>query len=111
VRLTPVNPPTWLRPGQTLSVNIKLGEPTQRLVIPLTTVTTIGGISTVFVAESGAVKKKVITVGPPGPDGVPVIEGIEATTQVILTPVGRKPDDPIAPVIVKPSPGPGTKTK
>ena len=111
VRLTPVNPPTWLRPGQTLSVNIKLGEPTQRLVIPLTAVTTIGGISTVFVAESGVVKKKVITVGPPGPDGIPVIEGIEATTQVILTPVGRKPDDPIAPVIVKPSPGPGTKTK
>ena len=80
-------------------------------MIPLTTVTTIGGISTIFVAESGEVKKKVITVAPPGPDGVPVVEGIEATTQVILAPVGRKTGDPIAPVLVKPSPGPETKTK
>ncbi len=109
VRLTPIAPPNWLRPGQTLSVNIKLGEPTQRLVIPLTAVTTIGGISTIFVAEGGEVKKKTITVGPPGPEGVPVLEGVEATTQVLLNPVGRKPGDPIAPVVVKPSPGPGIK--
>ena len=109
VRLTPVSPPTWLRPGQTLSVNIKLGEPTPRLVIPLTAVTTIGGISTIFVADGGKVKKKTITVGPPGPDGIPVLEGIEATTQVLLNPMGRKPGDPIAPLVVKPSPGPGIK--
>ena len=109
VRLTPVNPPAWLRPGQTLSVNIKLGAPTQRLVIPLTAVTTIGGISTIFVADGGEVKKKNVTVGPPGPDGVPVLEGIEATTKVLLNPVGHKPGDPIAPLMVKPSPGPGIK--
>lgn len=107
VRLTPVDPPKWLRPGQTLSVNIKLGEPTQRLVVPLTAVTTIGGISTLFVADGGTVQKKTVKVGPPGPDGIPVIEGVEATTQIVLSPVGRKSGDPIAPVVVKPSPGPG----
>jgi HlyD family secretion protein len=107
VRLTPLNPPAWLRPGQTLAVNIKLGEPTQRLVVPLTAVTTIGGISTILVAEGGEVQKKVITVGPPGPDGIPVLEGLEATTQVLVTPVGRKPGDRLEPVVIKPSPGPG----
>nr|WP_309685234.1 efflux RND transporter periplasmic adaptor subunit [Armatimonas sp.] len=107
VRLTPVNPPAWLRPGQTLSVNIKLGEPTSRLVIPLTSVTTIGGISTVLIVDGDEVKKKVITAGPPGPDGIPVLAGLEATTQVLLNPVGHKPGDKLEPVIVKPSPGPG----
>lgn len=107
VRLTPLNPPAWLRPGQTLAVNIKLGEPQQRLVVPLTAVTTIGGISTLYTVENGIIQKKTVTVGPPGPDGIPVLEGVTATTPVILNPTGRKTGDPAAAVVVAPSPGPG----
>jgi len=93
VRLIPTTQPAWLRPGQTLSVNIVTDEGSNRLVIPLTSVNTIGGESAVLVVDAGKVVKKVVKVGPAGKDGVPVIEGISATDQVIIIPTGHKPGD------------------
>ena len=95
VRLIPTTQPAWLRPGQTLSVNIVTDEGSNRLVIPLTAVTTVGGESTVLVITNGKVEKKVVKVGPAGKDGVPVIDGISATDQVIVTPTGHKPGDSV----------------
>jgi RND family efflux transporter MFP subunit len=95
VRLIPTTQPAWLRPGQTLSVNIVTDSGSNRLVIPLTAVNTIGGESTVLVVDAGKVVKKVVKVGPAGKDGVPVTDGIAATDQVIVTPTGRKPGDSV----------------
>ena len=88
VRLDPINPPTWLRPGQTISVNILVDTGTPRLVIPLPAVTTIGGASSVLVVENGVVTKKDIVVGAPGSDGIPVKEGLTAQSQVIVVGTG-----------------------
>lgn len=95
VRLVPTSQPAWLRPGQTLSVNIVTDKGSNRLVIPLTAVNTIGGESTVLVVAGGKVVKKVVKVGPAGKDGVPVTDGLAATDQVIITPTGRKPGDAV----------------
>jgi RND family efflux transporter MFP subunit len=95
VRLVPTTQPAWLRPGQTLSVNIVTDKGSNRLVIPLTAVNTIGGESTVLVVDGGKVVKKVVKVGPAGKDGVPVTDGLAATDQVIVTPTGRKPGDAV----------------
>lgn len=106
VRLTPIAPPKWLRPGQTLSVNITLGEPTQRLVVPLTAVTTVGGISTLLAVKDGVIEKRTLKTGPPGPDGIPVIEGLGAGEPVLPNPTGHTPGEKVVPKIVAPSPGP-----
>ena len=95
VRLIPTTQPVWLRPGQTLSVNIVTDTGSNRLVIPLTAVNTIGGESTVLVVDAGKVVKKVVKVGPAGKEGVPVTDGIAATDQVIVIPTGRKPGDSV----------------
>jgi macrolide-specific efflux system membrane fusion protein len=78
-----------------LSVNIVTDSGSNRLVIPLTAVNTIGGESTVLVVDAGKVVKKVVKVGPAGKDGVPVTDGITATDLVIVTPTGRKPGDSV----------------
>jgi len=106
VRLTPVNPPRWLRPGQTLAVNITIGEPTQRLVVPLTAVTTVGGVSTLLMVKDGTIEKRTVTLGPPGPDGIPVLAGLKANDPVLANPTGHTPGEKVTPKIVPPSPGP-----
>jgi len=96
VRLIPTTQPAWLRPGQTLSVNIVTDKGSDRLVIPLTAVNTIGGESTVLVIADGKIVKKVVKVGPAGKEGVPVTDGIAATDMVIITPNGHKPGESVA---------------
>lgn len=88
VRLAPLAPPAWLRPGQTLSVNIIVDPGSERLVVPLTAVNTVGGVSSVLVAQKGRVAKRIIRSGPPGPDGVPVLEGLRESDPVVVQPAG-----------------------
>ena len=94
VKIEPRTVPVWLRPGQTLSVNIVTQKAAPRLVVPLQTVTTAGGFSTVLLVENGVVQKKTITAEASGADGVPVSAGLTATDSVVLDPgttsVGQK---------------------
>lgn len=94
VRLVPLTSPSWLRPGQTLSVNIVTDTGTQRLVIPLTAVNTIGGQSTVLTIADGRVVATPVTVAAPGPDGVPVLTGLKEGDEVVVIPTGHKAGDP-----------------
>ena len=94
VRLVPLTSPSWLRPGQTLSVNIVTDTGTQRLVIPLTAVNTIGGQSTVLTIADGKVVTTPVTVAAPGPDGVPVLTGLKEGDAVVVIPTGHKAGDP-----------------
>ena len=98
VRLTPVDSPAWLRPGQTLSVNIVVDAGSKRLVVPLTSVQTVGGDSAVFVVDQGKIARKPVKIGAPGPDGFPISEGLSASDQVVVDPTGRKVGDSVAPV-------------
>ena len=86
VKIEPRTTPAWLRPGQTLSVNIVTAKAAPRLVVPLQAVTTAGGFSTVLLVENGVVRKKTVTVEASGTDGVPVSAGLTATDSVVLDP-------------------------
>ncbi|GAB4457959.1 MAG: efflux RND transporter periplasmic adaptor subunit [Armatimonadaceae bacterium] len=97
VRLDPVNPPDWLRPGQTVSVNIIVDEGTRRLVVPLTAVTTIGGTSFAFVIQEGKVARRDVEVGPASPDGFPILAGLSAEDTVIIKPTGLAPGQAVVP--------------
>ncbi|MFY7953772.1 MAG: efflux RND transporter periplasmic adaptor subunit, partial [Armatimonadaceae bacterium] len=98
VRLTPVDPPDWLRPGQTLSVNIVVGSGAKMLVVPLTAVQTIGGDSAVYVVQGGKIARKPVKVGAPGADGFPIAEGLTSSDAVVVDPTGRKVGDSVSPV-------------
>jgi len=98
VRLSPVDPPAWLRPGQTLSVNIVVDSGAKMLVVPLTAVQTIGGDSAVYVVQSGKIARKPVKIGAPGPDGFPISDGVTASDAVVVDPTGRKVGDSVSAV-------------
>jgi HlyD family secretion protein len=98
VRLKPVTPPAWIRPGQTVDVNIVVDKGSERLVVPLTAVNTIGGISTVYVVENSVVAEKIVKIAAAGPTGVPIVSGIEAGSDIIITRTGLDIGKKVAPV-------------
>jgi RND family efflux transporter MFP subunit len=97
VRLTPRTPPSWVRPGQTFSVNIITGRDERRLVVPATAVTTIGGVSSLLVIENGKVVNKPVKTAPLGEGGVPVLEGVTERTPVIVDPAGVAVGEAVVP--------------
>lgn len=82
VTVTPLNPPEWLRPGQTVNVNIITGE-AERLLVPAEAISRIGDHSIVFVVEEGRTIEKTILTRPPTRDGVPVLAGISFRDRII----------------------------
>lgn len=90
VRLTPVDPPSWIRPGQTLSVNLIVEAGKEQLVVPVAAVSTVGDSSTAFVIEHGKVVKRKVKVGAASAQLLPIREGLSESDQVILDGVGLK---------------------
>jgi HlyD family secretion protein len=88
VRLKPSNPPAWVRPGQTFTVNIVLGKPESHLVVPTAAVSTVSGVSSLLAIENGKVAKKSIKIGSLTEGGVPVFTGITGKTPIITDPTG-----------------------
>jgi RND family efflux transporter MFP subunit len=89
VRLDPLRVPDWLRPGQTLSVNIVVERAAPRLVVPFGAVATAGGVSTVLVVDDGGVvRKRQVTAEAAGPEGVPVTAGLSERDSVVADPSG-----------------------
>jgi len=100
VALVPESSPEWLRPGQTLSVNLVVDRGVKRLVVPLTAVQTVGGASSLVVVEDGVLKRRTVKIDAPGPDGFPVSEGVALSDRVVVDPTGRKDGERVAPRVV-----------
>ncbi len=83
VTVIPVNSPEWLRPGQTVNVNIVTAKSIERLVIPPTAVTRAGDRNVVFVIENGTALEKTVVTRPPTSEGVPVLAGLTAEDRII----------------------------
>ena len=86
VKITPDNPPDWLRPGQTVNVNLVTGEKVDRLVVPSTAVLRQGSRSVVLVVENGHVVDKAVLTRPAVDAGIPIASGIAEIDQVIVNP-------------------------
>jgi len=91
LKLRPENPPAWLRPGLTVSVNLILAEPRQLPVIPLTSVTREGKGSWVLVVEGSRLQRRMLQLAPAGVDGFPVLEGLQKSDRVVRDPAGLRP--------------------
>jgi HlyD family secretion protein len=88
VRLKPISPPEWVRPGQTFTVNIVLGGAKQQLVVPPGSVISVGGVSSLLVVENGKIVKKSVKVAPMASRGIPVLQGLTPEAQVITETTG-----------------------
>lgn len=84
VKITPDHPPDWLRPGQTVNVNLVTNEQVDRLVVPPSAVVRQGSRSVVRVVENGHVEEQPVITRPAVPQGIPVGAGLSESNDVIV---------------------------
>jgi HlyD family secretion protein len=90
VKITPENPPAWLRPGQTVNVNLITGEKIDRLLVPDTAVIRQGSRAVVMIVEQGHVVEKTVITRPASQKGIPLASGVSESDEVIVNPAGVK---------------------
>ena len=83
VRVTPLQPPDWLRPGQTVNVNIITHRAVPRLLIPAAAVGRSSDQTVVYIVEDGRALEKVVLTRAPTAQGVPVLAGLSAEDRII----------------------------
>jgi HlyD family secretion protein len=88
VTVKPAQPPDWLRPGQTVNVNILTHKAAHRLLVPPSAVRRSGDRTVVFVVDDGSALEKVVLTRPPTGQGVPVLTGLSAEDHIIVNAQG-----------------------
>ncbi len=83
IKVVPNNSPEWLRPGQTVDVNIITNENVNRLLVPQTALVRSGDATVVLMIADGIVVQKPVITRPPTKEGVPIISGINAEDSII----------------------------
>jgi HlyD family secretion protein len=83
VRVAPLQPPDWLRPGQTVNVNVVTHPTVPRLLVPSLALGRSGDRTVVYVVDDGRALEKVVLTRPPTPQGVPVLAGMDAGDRII----------------------------
>lgn len=95
VKIMPENPPDWLRPGQTINVNLITNEKVDRLVVPSTSVLRQGSRSVVLVLQDGHALEKVVLTRPAIEQGIPISAGLTSVDEVIVNPSGISAGDAV----------------
>jgi hypothetical protein len=93
VTIAPVNPPAWLRPGQTVNVNVVTNPAAQRLLVPPAALRRVGDRNVVLVVQDDRAVERTVQIRPPTKEGVPVVAGIDADDRVITNPAAIQPGD------------------
>lgn len=91
LKLDLLQPPSWLKPGQTVTMNLIFEQAKSYPVVPLTSVTIDGKKSTVFTVESGKLVQKPVQLGAALVDGYPILSGLSEQDQVVVFPAGLVP--------------------
>lgn len=95
VTVTPTTAPEWLRPGQTVNVNIITARNAQRLLVPLTALARDGDRTVVYVVQDGVALQRTVVTRPPTEEGVPVLAGLTAEDRIIADVRQIKPGDAV----------------
>jgi HlyD family secretion protein len=95
VTIVPIAPPAWLRPGQTVNVNIITNPAAPRLLVPATAISRMGEHSGVLVVERGRTRQKTVVTRPPTAKGVPVLAGLSQHDCLIANTRGIAPGDAV----------------
>jgi HlyD family secretion protein len=84
VTVRPSDPPDWLRPGQTVNVNIITAKNVPRLLVPATALTRSGDQTVVLIVENGVALEKAVVTRAPTENGVPVLAGLTGDEHIIV---------------------------
>jgi HlyD family secretion protein len=93
VTLVPDATPDWLRPGQTVNVNVITNRAAERLLVPPAAVRRAGDQTVVLVVQDGRAVERLVLTRPPTTAGIPVVSGLTAEDRVIASPAGVRPGD------------------
>lgn len=88
VKIIPDDPPSWLRPGQTINVSIITAESVSRLLVPPAAVFRNGNEVLVYVVKDGVAVERPVATRLPTSEGVPVLAGLTIEDDVITNPAG-----------------------
>jgi HlyD family secretion protein len=83
VTVVPEGPSDWLRPGQTVDVNVITAEAARRLVVPRSAIRREGDRNVLLLAREGRAVAQSVVIGPVEGDAVPVLEGLSSDDPVI----------------------------
>jgi HlyD family secretion protein len=95
VKIIPDNPPDWLRPGQTVNVNLITNERVDLLIVPVSSVLKKGDRTIVLVVQDGRVLEKLVLTRPATSKGVPIAAGLTTADRVIVNPSGIAAGDAV----------------
>ncbi|HKR15102.1 MAG TPA: efflux RND transporter periplasmic adaptor subunit [Pyrinomonadaceae bacterium] len=84
VTVVPSAPPDWLRPGQTVNVNIITAKDVARLLVPATALTRSGDQTVVFVVANGIALEKPVVTRAPTDAGVPILAGLTGDERIVV---------------------------
>ena len=84
VTVVPSATPDWLRPGQTVNVNIITAKDVPRLLVPATALTRSGDQTVVFVVANGIALEKPVVTRAPTEGGVPVLAGLTGDERIVV---------------------------
>lgn len=84
VKVKPTSPPDWLRPGQTVNVNIVTAKNVPRLLVPATALTRSGDQTVVLVVQDGVALQKPVVTRAPTDNGVPILAGLTGDERIIV---------------------------
>jgi HlyD family secretion protein len=95
LKLEPISAPAWLRPGQTLNVNLITNQSAPRLLIPASALRRSGDRTVALVVQGDKAVEKIVVTRPPTDKGVPVLAGLESSNLVVIHPGKIQPGDPV----------------
>ncbi|HEX7159515.1 MAG TPA: efflux RND transporter periplasmic adaptor subunit [Edaphobacter sp.] len=90
IKITPENPPDWLRPGQTVNVNLVTNDKIDRYIVPSTAVIRQGSRTLVMAVDDGHVIERPVMTRPAMEQGIPIASGVVEADDVIVNPSGLK---------------------
>jgi HlyD family secretion protein len=90
VKITPENPPDWLRPGQTVNVNLVTNDKIERYIVPSTAVIRQGSRTIVMAVDDGRVIERPVITRPAMAQGMPIASGVVESDDIIVNPAGLK---------------------
>lgn len=83
VTVAPQQPPAWLRPGQTVNVNIITHAAVPRLLVPAAALSYVNDRTVLYVVQNGRALEKVVLTRPPTAQGVPVLSGLSPEDRIV----------------------------
>ncbi len=98
VRLAVPQPPDYLRPDMTVSVDILVKRKPGALVLPMDAVRDLATSPWALVIEDGRARRRALSVGAVGKQGVEILDGVSAGDRVIpITQAQIQVGDPVRP--------------